>query len=303
MPSRVIDTTRLDKGEIRSMRGGIKVNGQRVPLEDVGTLLLGGSVTITGGALAMLAKYDVVVLNCDWRGVPDLVGYGWSANSRVAARHRAQADVSLPRRKASWASIVKAKIRGQRRNLEAFGAAGVERLRSLERETRSGDTTNCEAQAAKLSFQGLFGEEGFTRLPGQGGSINALLDYGYTVMRGHVIRAIGAAGLCPTLALWHRNRGNTFVLADDLIEPFRPAVDFTVRSLPVGASLDDREVKEALVGVAGTAMGRAGRPSKLLSLGWRQRWRSTLRIPRSGSWRCRLGCRPPTSDSWRTPCG
>src|SRR3546814_17579700 len=54
---------------------------------------------------------------------------------------------------------------------------------------------------------------------------NALLNYGYTVMRASVARAVVAAGLHPTIGIQHSNRGNAFALADDLIEPFRPLVD------------------------------------------------------------------------------
>ena len=44
-------------------------------------------------------------------------------------------------------------------------------------------------------------------------------------------RQLCAAGLHPSLGLHHRNRFNAFCLADDLIEPFRPAVDRAVLAL------------------------------------------------------------------------
>ncbi len=60
---------------------------------------------------------------------------------------------------------------------------------------------------------------------------NALLNYGYTVLRAIICRAICAAGLHPTLGLHHSNRGNAFALADDLMEPYRPLVDRLVFNL------------------------------------------------------------------------
>ena len=60
---------------------------------------------------------------------------------------------------------------------------------------------------------------------------NALLNYGYAVLRATVARAIVAAGLHPTIGIFHANRGNAFALADDLVEPFRPLVDALVLSL------------------------------------------------------------------------
>lgn len=58
-----------------------------------------------------------------------------------------------------------------------------------------------------------------------GDGVNALLNYGYTVLRSLSARAVVAAGLHPSIGIHHANRGNAFALADDLIEPFRPLVD------------------------------------------------------------------------------
>src|SRR6185312_8233906 len=60
---------------------------------------------------------------------------------------------------------------------------------------------------------------------------NALLNYGYAIMRATVARAIVAAGLHPTIGIQHSNRGNAFALADDLVEPFRPLVDALIATL------------------------------------------------------------------------
>ena len=79
---------------------------------------------------------------------------------------------------------------------------------------------------------------------------NACLDYGYAVLRGHLMRAVLAAGLAPALGVFHRGRGNAFALADDLIEPFRPAIDEVALPLPATASPSDRDVKQLLVAAA-----------------------------------------------------
>lgn len=253
----VLDTTRFS-GCIRSTRGGIEVDGRRVPLEEVAVLLVGNRTSLSGGALTMLAKYDVIVLNCDWRGIPDLVAYGWSDNSLIARRHRAQADLSLPRRKAAWQAIVRAKITGQRRNLEVVGASGADKLRRLAKDVRSGDPHNHEAQAARLYWSEYFDDVTFRRVPGARDNLNSMLNYGYTILRGFIIAAVCEAGLSPTLGLWHRSRNNTFALADDLIEPFRPAVDHCVRAIGLGGDLNDSAVKKALVAVASEPLGRSG---------------------------------------------
>ena len=65
--------------------------------------------------------------------------------------------------------------------------------------------------------------EGFRRNT-EAGDVNALFNYGYTVLRAATARAVIAAGLHPSIGLHHSNRGNAFALADDLMEPFRPIV-------------------------------------------------------------------------------
>jgi CRISPR-associated protein Cas1 len=91
---------------------------------------------------------------------------------------------------------------------------------------RSGDPENIEAQAAKRYWVLLFGE-GFRRDRYAEGP-NSFLNYGYTVLRAATARAVLSAGLHPTLGLHHSNMQNAMRLVDDLMEPFRPLVDYGV---------------------------------------------------------------------------
>jgi CRISPR-associated protein Cas1 len=114
---------------------------------------------------------------------------------------------------------------------------------------RSGDPENVEAQAARRYWRIMFGGE-FSR-DRQAEGINALLNYGYTVLRAVASRAICAAGLHPTIGIFHANRANAFALADDVMEPFRPMVDLLVRDLVAGgenAVTPDTKVQLARVG-------------------------------------------------------
>ena len=78
-----------------------------------------------------------------------------------------------------------------------------------------------------------------------------MLNYGYTVLRAAVARAVMLAGLHPAFGLHHRNKRNTMPLVDDLIEPFRPLTDLMVFALaeasedpipPIGAYEKERLV-------------------------------------------------------------
>jgi CRISPR-associated protein Cas1 len=132
--------------------------------------------------------------------------------------------------------------------LEHFaGADGG--LLAMARRVRSGDPDNLEAQGAQRYWPMLFGKE-FRRNRDAPG-LNALLNYGYAVVRAATARAVVAAGLIPSLGVFHRNRSNPFCLADDLFEPYRPFVDWRVRRIAdqygADALLDNREVKAALL--------------------------------------------------------
>jgi CRISPR-associated protein Cas1 len=158
-----------------------------------------------------------------------------STHSTQTERFARQAAVSLPTRKRAWQQIVQAKLRAQAQLLEEVtGKDGG--LNAMAGKVRSGDPDNLEAQAARIYWQALFGEdvsnsgEPFRRDP-EGEGLNLYLNYGYAVLRAVVARALCAAGLHPSLGVHHHNRYDTFCLADDLMEPFRPLVDRVIAKI------------------------------------------------------------------------
>lgn len=255
-PWRVLDFSEF-QGSVTARRGTLVVrreqHDQEVPVEDIAVVLIGVNTQISAGTIHRLAGYGTAVIFCDWRRVPIACTYPWSTHSRVGARQRAQAELSLPRKKQAWRKIVKAKILGQAANFRHGDPAVHRQLKRLAQEVRSGDPANIEGQAARITWERLFGSS-FRRTPGSGDGINAVFDYGYMILRAHVVREIVAAGLIPTLGIRHRNRSNPFALADDLIEPFRPAVDAVVQQLGVCVNLGVPEVKRALVAVVDAKM-------------------------------------------------
>lgn len=228
---RVIDCSALE-GSIRYRRGRLVIQKGPdefdVPLAQVAVLLIGTKTGISGAVLAKLSELDIAVLVCDWRSIPVAGALPWREHTRVGARQRAQAELALPKKKAAWKAIIKAKIYGQARAADAIVPDTTHQLAEIVKSVRSGDTDNCEAQAARI-YWSLLRREGFaSRNPGSRSGINGGLDYGYTLLRGYGIRAVTSAGLAGSLGVFHRGRGNAFALVDDLIEPFRPMVDYIV---------------------------------------------------------------------------
>jgi CRISPR-associated protein Cas1 len=166
-------------------------------------------------------------------------------NWQQAKRFDAQLAANKPLKKRLWADIVRAKLQQQAAALEAAGAARAP-LDALATKVRSGDPENREAQGARRYWALFFGDE-FKRDKNAAG-INALLNYGYTVLRAATARAVVAAGVHPTLGLHHSNEGNALRLVDDLMEPFRPIIDLRVWHLGRSGTAEvTPEAKRAIV--------------------------------------------------------
>ena len=206
------------------------VEDKRVPLDDVGVLLCNAhGLTYSNGLFTELARRGSAVVLCGSNYLPLAWLWPLEGHHVQAMRMRCQLEASLPLRKRLWQTVVKAKIVQQARVLDMLGIRSSG-LAGLARRVRSGDPDNVEAQAAHKYWPLLFGDSfrrnRFGRTP------NSSLNYGYTVLRAATARAIMAAGLHPSLGIHHSNRANAMCLADDLMEPFRPLVDYAVANLP-----------------------------------------------------------------------
>ena len=205
------------------------VEDGRVPLDDIGVLLCNArGLTYSNDLMTELARRGVAVVLCGDNYLP--VAWLWSLEGHhvQALRMRSQLEASLPLRKRLWQALIKAKIAQQQNVLDLLGVSGGG-LPELERRVKSGDPDNLEAQAARRYWPRMFGpsfrRERFGPMP------NPLLNYGYTVLRAATARAVVAAGLHPSVGIHHSNRANSMCLVDDLMEPFRPMVDYAVTEL------------------------------------------------------------------------
>ena len=238
----------------------------RVPVEDIGLLIVDHhSTTYTHSVFTRLVQAGAAVVVCDQHHLPAGMLLGYEANELVAQRVAMQAALKVPLKKRLWRQIVRRKIRGQVKNLPADDPARPPML-DLARRVRTGDTANCEGQAAALYWPAVFGGE--FRRDRYGTPPNNLLNYGYMVMRAAVARAIVSAGLHPAMGLHHHHRNNAFALADDLVEVLRPMVDAVVIDLALyQRHLElDRQSKGALLALLGQTI-RVGEQSGPLMVG------------------------------------
>lgn len=230
---------------VQDTEGERKELGQ-VPLDDVAAVIANAhGLSYTNNLLVALVDRCAPFVLCAANHNAVGMVLPIEGNYQQAKRFDAQIAANQPLTKRLWAEIVKSKLQQQAAALEATGAPFVP-LSALVRKVRAGDPDNFEAQGARRYWGLLFGDD--FRRDQQAGGLNAMLNYGYTVLRAATARAVVAAGLHPTIGLHHSNEGNAMRLVDDLMEPFRPIIDLKVWQLHKhGEGQITPESKRALV--------------------------------------------------------
>ncbi len=235
-----------------------------IPMEDIGVAVLESeAITITARAMQGLVANGAAVVICDTAHMPAALVLPLDGNSVHTEVLRIQTRASQPLMKQLWQQIVQAKIRNQSALLRQLERGNPAAVNALVARVRSGDTDNREAVAAKLYWEDVLGIEEFRRQR-EGGGANALLNYGYAILRAACARALVSSGLHCAFGLHHRNKYNSFCLADDIMEPFRPFVDREVNACFEAGSQGriTKMEKQALLGVlrVDTQCGDVKRP-------------------------------------------
>lgn len=238
-----------------------------IPIEDIGVVLLDHpQITVTHALMAALLENKVAIISCDGKHLPVGLMLPLDGNTLQTERFTAQINASEPLKKNLWSQTVKAKIENQARVLEM---AGIEskRLMVLIPQIQSGDPDNVEGRAASVYWKLLFEDLPFVR-ERFGDMPNALLNYGYAILRAIVARALVGSGLLPTLGIHHSNRYNAYCLADDIMEPYRPFVDRVVYLMVKNKEIIDDEIardqKAKLLGIAAFDIQIDGKRSPLM---------------------------------------
>lgn len=232
------------------------------PIEDIGFIIIDHPmISITVPLLNELTENNVAVIFCNNKQMPHSMLMPLDGNTTLQESYKYQIEASAPIKKQMWKQLVEAKIMNQAALLDRVGKQGI-MLRPYYSNVKSGDLDNREGAAARLYWSQLF-EDGFKR-EREGDSPNQFLNYGYTILRGAVARALVGSGLYPAFGIFHRNRYNAFPLADDVMEPYRPFVDEIVYSLYCGAEelVLDKQTKAKLLRVlfVDVKIGKMTRP-------------------------------------------
>lgn len=232
------------------------------PIEDVGFVVIENPmVSITVPLLNELADNNVAVIFCDKKMMPKTMLMTLDGNTTQQESYKYQLNASLPMKKNVWKQLVECKIKNQSLLLNKVGKGGGV-LKPYYLNVKSGDSDNREGAAAREYWRLLF-DDGFKR-EREGLPPNGMLNYGYTILRAAVTRALIGSGLYPAFGVFHRNRYNAFPLADDIMEPYRPFVDEIVYHLYYDGAINelDSQTKRRLLRVlfSDVKMGKVTRP-------------------------------------------
>lgn len=207
-----LQITEKDTGEVKT-----------VPIEDLGHIVFEHpQITFTQSVIQLLAENNTAVIFCDEKFHPSSMLLHLDTHYIQSERFKYQITATEPLKKQLWQQTVRQKILNQAAILGSQGLS-EDSLKYKAKQVKSGDSTNEEAKAARIYWSKLFDfdfrRERFGHAP------NPALNYGYAILRAATARALAGSGLLATLGIHHRNKYNSFCLADDIMEPYRPFVD------------------------------------------------------------------------------
>ena len=192
-------------------------------------ILTSRGASLTSSLISEAGDRNIPVMICNARFQPVSVITPLIHHNNQHVRYEAQTIAKKGVKNKVWQWIVVNKVRNQFQLLKLYHSGSSERLKRLSTEVKPGDSKNIEAQAAQIYWPALFGND--FRRDRHSDGINSLLNYGYTIIRSSMLRAILTSGLHPTFGVFHKNKKNALCLVDDLMEPYRPIVDQIVKKL------------------------------------------------------------------------
>jgi len=222
---------------------------RRLPLFRLQSLTIFAPCTVSSPLLAACAREGIPVVFAA-PGQTPLIVAGAHAEARLnrtlAAHHAAFASLDDVARVRLAARLVEAKLAAMALIIHRRYQAGdrhtlaiMSRARqSLARTTRLNIVRGWEGYAARHYHRWLarhlvaLGEFTHRRQHGERQDpINALLNYGYALLRHRISVAVRQFGLDPYLGVLHAANGRHEALVSDLIEPWRAVVDRLVMRL------------------------------------------------------------------------
>ena len=199
----------------------------QIPIEDINLLLVSTTqAVITSALISKLAQNQTKIIFVDEKDNPVVETAVYYPGARNIAKLKEQFNWDEHLKELLWTKIVSQKIKNQIAVLANYHLNKDEVQDELD-QLEINDESNREAIAARKYFMLLF-DKNFVRRDTS--AINAALDYGYAILLSSFNREIAMNGYLTYFGIHHCSQENQFNLASDLMEPFRPFVDYWVKA-------------------------------------------------------------------------
>ena len=199
----------------------------QIPIEDINLLLVSTTqAVITSALISKLAQNQTKVIFVNEKDNPVVETAAYYPGARNMAKLKKQFNWDEHLKEVLWTRIVSQKIKNQIAVLANYHLDKDEVQSELD-QLEINDESNREAIAARKYFMLLFDKDFVRR---DTSAINAALDYGYAILLSSFNREIAMNGYLTYFGIHHCSQENQFNLASDLMEPFRPFVDYWVKA-------------------------------------------------------------------------
>jgi CRISPR-associated protein Cas1 len=200
---------------------------RKLPLEDIASIIITSfSARIHSHLFLEAARHGVALIICErFQPVALLLPACRAADTLLTRRHLTLADSA---RRRLWEKTIDAKCANQAFVAERIAPASISTAQLAK--AAQARSSRKEGGCAKLFWDVVADGlriEGFARGRKLGG-LNDLLNYGYAVLLSTVLQKLYGFGLDPMVGISHAIRERSAPLAYDLMEPFRPCVDWRI---------------------------------------------------------------------------
>ena len=202
----------------------------KISLNDISAIVIENCHCKISAILQLrLVENNIPIIICNEKHQPEIHSLGLFNHFQVTLRINEQIEWEKEKKEKLWSRIVENKIENQKALLEYLEKSdiSIERLKTYKENLQKGDVSaeHQEAIASRIYFQELYSNS-FKRFDEDG--VNSALNYGYMILRAIISSKIVAKGFHPSLGLHHKSQFNAYNFSDDIIEVFRPMVDYLV---------------------------------------------------------------------------
>lgn len=225
-----VDKLSLHLHSLKVKKGDLEI---KIPLSDIFAVVVEDlTAKLTARLMVELSRNNILVILCNQQHLPECIIQPISGHFGQYKQMVKQLSWTEETKGIAWQHIIYRKIQNQVECMRRIGTDyhRLDKMNELSKSILHNDQTNIEGQAARIYFNSIF-ESDFVRSDPTLVE-NAALNYGYAVLNAAIARTIVAKGLIPAVGIYHKGERNHFNLASDIIEPFRPIVDYFVASNP-----------------------------------------------------------------------